>query len=223
MAVSAGMWVNQGFVLGLIDDTGNSFHDHLHFEMHDTRLREGTTGRRGNRWGSPYGHSVRPTPMDGQTLNDGDDGRCIESTNVITNPLSYCRLLATISGQPAAAALCAYRYRDDPVVPRSDVTVSFDERTDDRSVSIDPAAFCHLIAQRVSLDSRAEVLRICREMLARGGASSHAPNDVPSAYSVPNPRLRPKAYCLWRASQEPDPILRREYVRFCNSMPDDPA
>jgi hypothetical protein len=28
------------------------------------------------------GRTVRPTPMDGQTLNDIDDGRCVFSTNV---------------------------------------------------------------------------------------------------------------------------------------------
>jgi len=64
--VSLGMYVQQGTRLGVMDDTGLSQAHHLHFE-----LRDSSTGR-----------SVRPTPMDGQTLNDSDDGRCMHSTNV---------------------------------------------------------------------------------------------------------------------------------------------
>lgn len=67
--VSVGMYVRQGTRLGVMDDTGLSVLDHLHFSLHDRALP----------WASS---SVRPTPMDGQTLNDGDDGRCMYSTNV---------------------------------------------------------------------------------------------------------------------------------------------
>ena len=67
--VSIGMFVRQGARLGLVDDTGLSVSDHLHFSLHDRDLPFSTD-------------SVRPTPMDGQTLNNGDDGRCMFSTNV---------------------------------------------------------------------------------------------------------------------------------------------
>jgi tetratricopeptide (TPR) repeat protein len=67
--VSVGMFVRQGARLGVVDDTGLSVADHLHFSLHDRDLPFLTD-------------SVRPTPMDGQTLNDGDDGRCMFSTNV---------------------------------------------------------------------------------------------------------------------------------------------
>jgi hypothetical protein len=69
MPVSVGMFVRQGARLGVMDDTGLSVLDHLHFSLHDRTLP----------WISS---SVRPTPMDGQTLNDNDDGRCMFSTNV---------------------------------------------------------------------------------------------------------------------------------------------
>lgn len=65
--VSVGMFVRQGARLGLMDDTGNSAFDHLHFSIHDDAMG---------------GASVRPTPMDGQTLGDADDGSCVLSTNV---------------------------------------------------------------------------------------------------------------------------------------------
>lgn len=64
---SNGMVVRQGARLGLMDDTGFSAMPHLHFSIHDKD--------RG-------GMSVRPTPMDGQSLNDGDDGKCICSSNI---------------------------------------------------------------------------------------------------------------------------------------------
>jgi len=67
--VSVGMFVRQGARLGLVDDTGTSVADHLHFSLHDRDLPSSAD-------------SVRPTPMDGQTLNDADDGRCMFSTNV---------------------------------------------------------------------------------------------------------------------------------------------
>lgn len=67
--VSVGMFVRQGARLGLVDDTGASMADHLHFSLHDRDLPFSADG-------------VRPTPIDGQTLNDADDGRCMFSTNV---------------------------------------------------------------------------------------------------------------------------------------------
>ena len=67
--VSLGMILKQGARLGLVDDTGLSVADHLHFSLHDRDLTFSAD-------------SVRPTPMDGQTLNDWDDGRCMFSTNI---------------------------------------------------------------------------------------------------------------------------------------------
>jgi len=64
--VSIGMYVKQGKRLGLMDDTGNSAGHHLHFAL----------------WDNAVGSTVRPTPMDGQSLWEWDDGRCMHSTNV---------------------------------------------------------------------------------------------------------------------------------------------
>jgi murein DD-endopeptidase MepM/ murein hydrolase activator NlpD len=64
--VRDGMYVEQGTILGTMDDTGNSSGSHLHFSMHENEA--GATG-------------VRPTPMDGQSLTDGEDGKCMASTN----------------------------------------------------------------------------------------------------------------------------------------------
>jgi murein DD-endopeptidase MepM/ murein hydrolase activator NlpD len=64
--VSVGLYVEQGTVLGRMDNTGNSFLPHLHFSMHDN-----TNSLAG----------VRPTPMDGQSLQDGEEGKCMHSTN----------------------------------------------------------------------------------------------------------------------------------------------
>jgi tetratricopeptide (TPR) repeat protein len=72
LLVSLGMWVQQGARLGPINDTGNSAFDHLHFSLHDRDIVVD---------GAPYG-STRPTPMDGQTLGDGDGGVCLCSTNI---------------------------------------------------------------------------------------------------------------------------------------------
>ena len=66
--VSVGMFVRQGARLGVMDDTGNSTQNHLHFSMRDATLMGGM--------------SVRPTPMDGWILGDADDGRVVGSTNV---------------------------------------------------------------------------------------------------------------------------------------------
>lgn len=70
--VSPGMFVRQGARLGSVNDTGFSAFDHLHFSFHDRDL---VTGGVSNQ-------SVRPTPMDGQLLGDGNHGSCICSTNV---------------------------------------------------------------------------------------------------------------------------------------------
>ncbi|MBA3286740.1 MAG: peptidoglycan DD-metalloendopeptidase family protein [Acidimicrobiia bacterium] len=64
--VSAGMFVRQGARLGVMDDTGNSAFDHLHFSMHDAN--------NGDR-------AAKATPLDGQRLDTGDDARCVLSTN----------------------------------------------------------------------------------------------------------------------------------------------
>jgi murein DD-endopeptidase MepM/ murein hydrolase activator NlpD len=71
--VSEGMEVPAGTRLGLMDDTGNSVLNHLHFSIHDWDLP---------RPGAQYGASVRPTPLSGVRLEDGDDGACVRSTNV---------------------------------------------------------------------------------------------------------------------------------------------
>jgi Peptidase family M23 len=71
--VSAMMPVFVGNRLGLMDDTGNSLLDHLHFCIHDRQIPFP---------GVDIGGSVRPTPMSGVTLEDGDDGTCVRSTNV---------------------------------------------------------------------------------------------------------------------------------------------
>lgn len=65
--LSPGISVSQGSRLGLMDDTGFSALPHLHFSLHDRDLGF---------------MSVRPTPMDGQTLNDWEGGKCICSSNI---------------------------------------------------------------------------------------------------------------------------------------------
>ena len=67
ISVSVGMFVKQGKRLGLMDDTGTSVGHHLHFALFDNVIK----------------FSVRPTPMDGQSLWEWDDGRCMHSTNVL--------------------------------------------------------------------------------------------------------------------------------------------
>jgi hypothetical protein len=78
LSVSTGMPAPTGRRLGLMNDTGTSVLDHLHFSMH--RLAAG----------GGVGPSVRPSPMEGRTLGDGDSGACIRSTNreriVVTLP-----------------------------------------------------------------------------------------------------------------------------------------
>lgn len=68
--VSEMMPIEAGTRLGYMDDTGNSVLDHLHFSIHDRELLHD---------GNPYA-SVRPTPMSGVRLEDGDSGRCVCST-----------------------------------------------------------------------------------------------------------------------------------------------
>lgn len=67
ITVSQGMKVFTGTRLGYMDDTGNSVLNHLHFSIHDRELLFN---------GQPYA-SVRPTPMAGVRLDDGDSGRCV--------------------------------------------------------------------------------------------------------------------------------------------------
>ena len=81
--VSTGMSVRVGTRLGLMDDTGNSVLDHLHFSIHDRQLTYA---------GAPEGRSVRPTPMSGYTLGDSDSNKCVRSNNIEykgTNQLIY--------------------------------------------------------------------------------------------------------------------------------------
>jgi len=73
ITVSEGMEVPVGTRLGLMDDTGNSLINHLHFSIHDRNLP---------RPGAPFGASVRPTPMSGVRLEDRDDATCVCSNNV---------------------------------------------------------------------------------------------------------------------------------------------
>ena len=72
--VSEMMPVVAGTRLGRMDDTGNSVLDHLHFSIHDRHVPAPS--------GVHYGGSVRPTPMNGARLEDGDSGTCVRSTNI---------------------------------------------------------------------------------------------------------------------------------------------
>ena len=71
--VSAMMPIVTGTRLGRMDDTGNSVLDHLHFSIHDRQLSFPNVD---------YGASVRPTPLSGVPLEDGDSGTCVRSDNV---------------------------------------------------------------------------------------------------------------------------------------------
>ena len=75
--VSEQMFVPTGTRLGLMDDTGNSVLNHLHFSIHDKQIMKPNY--------PSFGGSVRPTPMSGVTLGDNDSGRCVLSTNVEFN------------------------------------------------------------------------------------------------------------------------------------------
>ncbi len=74
--VSMGMSVVQGSRLGIINSTGRSAFDHLHFELHDLTLPQG------GGMAETLGGTLRPTPMSGQTLTDGENGKCIHSDNI---------------------------------------------------------------------------------------------------------------------------------------------
>lgn len=74
--VSEGMSIRVGTRLGLMDDTGNSVLDHLHFSIHDRQLTYP---------GVPEGRSVRPTPMSGHNLGDSDSNKCVKSDNIEYN------------------------------------------------------------------------------------------------------------------------------------------
>jgi tetratricopeptide (TPR) repeat protein len=73
LSVSAMMPIFEGNRLGRMDDTGNSVLNHLHFSIHDRNLPHPNV---------PYGMSVRPTPLSGVRLEDGDSGACVRSTNI---------------------------------------------------------------------------------------------------------------------------------------------
>jgi murein DD-endopeptidase MepM/ murein hydrolase activator NlpD len=77
LSVSVGMPVVTGQRLGVMNDTGTSVVDHLHFSIHDRNLPFA---------GSSFGASVRPSPMDGATLGDGDSGKCVLSSNFERRP-----------------------------------------------------------------------------------------------------------------------------------------
>lgn len=79
LSVSALMAVGTGTRLGLMNDTGNSALDHLHFSIHDQNTP--FPGAGATCGGVTRGTSVRPSPMDGQDLEDGDSGTCVRSSN----------------------------------------------------------------------------------------------------------------------------------------------
>jgi hypothetical protein len=85
LSVSTGMAVITGQRLGLVNDTGNSVEDHLHFSVHDQTIPFPGVGPSAC-GGITRGASVRPTPLDGVALGDGASGTCITSTNVERRP-----------------------------------------------------------------------------------------------------------------------------------------
>ena len=86
--VSAMMPVISGQRLGLMDDTGNSILDHLHFSIHDRNLTRPNVS---------YGSSVRPSPLSGVRLGDGDSGTCVRSSNIERFPgLNFRPTLSTL-------------------------------------------------------------------------------------------------------------------------------
>jgi|GEM_PF-2513713 len=85
LSVSTGMAVFTGQRLGLVNDTGNSVEDHLHFSVHDQTVPfPGFSGTGPS--GIIRGSSVRPTPLDGVRLGDGDSGACVTSSNAERRP-----------------------------------------------------------------------------------------------------------------------------------------
>jgi tetratricopeptide (TPR) repeat protein len=92
--VSVGMNVALGTRLGLMDDTGNSVLDHLHFSIHDVAT----------------GASIRPTPMAGSRLEDGDSNTCVCSRTIEPLPEEPMLEVTNFAGQnwlitPAASAV----------------------------------------------------------------------------------------------------------------------
>ena len=84
LSVSSLMAVDTGMRLGLMNDTGNSILDHLHFSIHDQTVPFAGAGSTCG--GITRGASVRPSPMDGQRLGDGDSGKCVRSSNAEVAP-----------------------------------------------------------------------------------------------------------------------------------------
>lgn len=79
LSVCFGQAVQTGQRLGLMNDTGSSLIDHLHFSIHaQSSPAPGTDPGCG---GTPRGSSVRVSPLDGATLGDGDSGKCVLSNN----------------------------------------------------------------------------------------------------------------------------------------------
>jgi murein DD-endopeptidase MepM/ murein hydrolase activator NlpD len=88
--VSEMMFVIVGQRLGRMDDTGNSTFDHLHFSIHDRNISHPNVS---------HGRSVRPSPMDGSRLGDGDSGTCVRSSNVERLPgLNFRPTIVTFGG-----------------------------------------------------------------------------------------------------------------------------
>lgn len=129
VAVSFGQFVEQGFVLGLMDSTGESQLDHLHFQITDLRITSRcdatgycVTSDPEYDASGPYGGTVRPSPMSSQggdvTLGDFDDGKCITSNNPIRNPVAFCALAENLT--PEFAYYCtlhAVGRLHDPTIP----------------------------------------------------------------------------------------------------------
>lgn len=98
--VSTGMFVQQGTLIGRIQNTGNSAFPHLHFSIHN-QSRPHSSGTTLNS-GLVKGISVRATPMDGFRLRDGDESTCVHSTNggppiiSITSPISFQRINTSV-------------------------------------------------------------------------------------------------------------------------------
>jgi murein DD-endopeptidase MepM/ murein hydrolase activator NlpD len=98
--VSPMMPIFLGNRIGRMDDTGNSILDHLHFSIHDRNIPYPNVS---------YGASVRPTPMSGVRLEDGDSNTCVRSTNVEYRGEKPMKEVTTFAGQnwlitPAATA-----------------------------------------------------------------------------------------------------------------------
>ena len=70
---SVGMWVDQGQIVGRIDDTGKSFTSHLHFEVR--RRPDSGSITDVHNW-----RSVRQY-IDGRLIQEDDNGACLKSTN----------------------------------------------------------------------------------------------------------------------------------------------